>query len=89
MNAILKAILMTAETVAVTAIPGAQAVDSGIRAIVKGDRATGILDAAEGSIKVIEAFKEADIADEVLFRSGVADLESGVLKVKQSLKPAH
>jgi len=86
MNAILKGILLTAETVAVKSIPGADAVDSGVRAVVAHNVPSGILDAAEGAIKVIEAFKEADIADETLFRAGVLDLESGVDKIKRALK---
>lgn len=86
MNKILKGILMVGEAVAVQTVPGAQAVDSGVRAIVSGNRDEGILDTAEGAIKLIENFKEADIADEQLFRAGVADLEAGFHKIKNSLK---
>lgn len=89
MNKKLKAFLMVAEAVAVKSTPGAQAVDSGVRAILHHDVEAGTLDVAEGAIKVIENFKEDDIADEAMFRDGVEDLEHAFSKIKKSLKSSH
>jgi len=85
MNKILKSLLQVGESVAVTAVPGAAAVDAGVKALIRHD-SSGALDVASGAIQVIEGIKEVDIADEQMFRSGVAMLEQGFKLVHDSLK---
>jgi hypothetical protein len=87
MNPILKTVLQVGESIAVQAVPGARLVDAGAHAIFdKTDRDGGVLNVAEGAIQVVESIKEADIADEVMFKDGVADLEAGFKKIHDSLK---
>lgn len=88
MNKILGAMLKTAETIAVASVPGAAMVDAAVHGIVehKGGVDGNVLDAAEGAIKAVEAFKGAEIADEVSFRAGCATIEAGFKLVHASLK---
>lgn len=88
MNKILAAMLKTGEAIAVASIPGAGMVDAAVHGIVehKGSADGNVLDAAEGAIRAVEAFKGADIVDEVGFRAGCATIEAGFQLVRKSLK---
>ena len=92
MNNVLKAVLEIGREVAAHTVPGGKLISEGVEAIIRkddGKPADGaVLDVAEGAIKAIEAFKGADIADEVKFRAGIATMEAGFALVKSSLRPS-
>lgn len=99
---VFKKIMGIAEAVAVQAVPGAKLADAGVRSVVdairKKDEAgvwEGIENAIEGGIEAAESIKGAEIADQQMFRAGVALLHQaettakmGEALIAKSLKPA-
>lgn len=90
MNEKAKAILQIVEAVVKQAVPVTAGPIAVAHAIVdhKGKDAEDYLDAAQEAIKVVEAIKGTDIADEVQFRAGIATMEAGFRLVQASLKVA-
>lgn len=90
MKPIVKTILKVAEGVATATIPGAGMVDAAVHGIADKSKPKdeAVLDIAQGAIQAVEAIKEAEIADEVQFRAGIATLEAGFKLVRASLRHA-
>lgn len=86
MNQILKNVLLVAEDIAKKSVPGAGLVDDGIHAIVDHKVQSGAISVAVGAVQLIENIKGVDIADSVLFNTGLSEMAAGLSKIRASLK---
>lgn len=72
-----------------TEFPGGGLIVSGVEALVDKDNKgnmKAIDDIATGTIQALEAIKDEEVINEVLFSQGINELNDALMKIKMSLK---